>query len=57
MVRLTLYLIEMPFKTFANIADPDQAAFVCKCDGYDPTLVDLTSNVFIICTNCRPESL
>ena len=25
---LTLYLIEMPFKAFANRADPDQAALV-----------------------------
>ena len=25
---LTLYLIEMPFNTFANRADPDQAALV-----------------------------
>ena len=26
--HLTLYLIEMPFNTFANRADPDQTALV-----------------------------
>ena len=26
--QLTLYLIETPFSTFANTADPDQAALV-----------------------------
>ena len=27
-LELTLHLIEMPFNTFANRADPDQAALV-----------------------------
>ena len=56
---LTLYLIERPFKAFANRADPDQAALVrsgstlfaygnmIRCD---PTLVDLTSNFSVLCT-------
>ena len=51
-----LYLIETSFNTFANRADPDQAALLrvpdqgllCLLNGnmirYDPTLVDLTSN-------------
>ena len=55
-----LYLIETPFKTFANREDPDQAALVrAACSGstlfvyenmiiYDPTLVDLTSNFSVI---------
>ena len=59
---LTLYLIEIPFNTFANRADPDQAALVrAAWSGstlfgygyrirYDPTLVDLTSNLFYIQT-------
>ena len=29
---LTLYLIEMPFKAFANRADPDQAALIRAVD-------------------------
>ena len=48
---LTLYLIEMPFNTFANRADPDQAALnraawsgstlfaYGNMIRYDPTLV------------------
>ena len=28
LIRLTLYLIEMPFNAFVNRADPDQAALV-----------------------------
>ena len=49
---LTLYLIETPFNTFANRADPDQAALVddsvClwQYDISDPIQVDLTSNFF-----------
>ena len=51
--------------TFANRADPDQAALIrAACSGStlfayingnmiisDPTLVDLTSNFFVLCTN------
>ena len=59
---LTLYLIEMPFNTFENREDPDQAAFVraawseSPLFAYgnmirnDPTLVDLTSNFFVLST-------
>ena len=57
----------MPFNAFANRSDPDQAALVraksclirvysvClwKCDISDPTLVDLTSNVFVLYTNMK----
>ena len=55
---LTLYLIYMPFNTFANRVDPDQAALTrAAWSGsalfaygnmikYDDTLVDLTSNFF-----------
>ena len=62
---LTLDLIEMPFNTFANRADPDQAALVRAVRSgstlfahgnmirYDPTLVDLTSNFFVRCTNVK----
>ena len=61
----TLYLTEMPFNTFANRANPNQAALVrAAWSGstlfaygntmrYDPTLVDLTSNFFVLCTNVR----
>ena len=49
LIELTHYLIETPFKAFANSVDPD------ACSGstlfaygnmmcYDPTLVGLTSN-------------
>ena len=60
---LTLYLIEMPFKAFANRADPDQAALVGAALSvstlfaygnmirYDRILVDLTSIFFVLCTN------
>ena len=51
---LTHYLIETPFNTFANRADPDQAALVSSClfayghmIRYDHTLEDLTCNFFI----------
>ena len=54
---LTIYLIETPFNTFANGADSDQAALTLFAYGniirYDPTLVDLTSNFFILCTNAK----
>ena len=66
---LILYLIEVPFDTFANRADPDQAALVRPvCSGsslfaygnmirYDPTPVDLTSNFFVLYTMYKHESL
>ena len=52
--------IEVPFNAFANRADPDQAALVRVASSgstlfaygnmirYDPTLVDLTSNFFVL---------
>ena len=62
-IYLTLYLIETPFNAFANRAGPDQAALVrttwsgstlfaygWKYDISDPTIVDLTSNFFALCT-------
>ena len=57
--------MEVPFDTFANWADPDQAALVRaawsvstlfaygKLIRYDPTLVNLTSNFFVLCTNVK----
>ena len=57
-----LPLIDTPFNTFANRANQDQAALVRAAIsgpilfaygniiGYDPTLVDLTSNIFVLCT-------
>ena len=62
---LTLYLIEAPFDAFANWADPDQAALIrAAWSGstlfaygtmirYDPTLVGLTSNFFVLCTDMK----
>ena len=59
---LTLYLIERPFNAFANRADPDQLELqdegqLClikwKYDISDPTLADLTSNFFVLCTNMK----
>ena len=53
------------FNTFANRAEPDQIALVrAAWSGstlyaygdmirYDPTLVDLTSNFFVLCTNMK----
>ena len=58
-------LIEMPFNTFTNRVDPDQAALLrAALSGstlfangnmirYDPTLVDLTSYFFVLCTNVK----
>ena len=55
----------MPFDTFANRADPDQAALIRAAQSgstlfaygnmirYNPTLEDLTSNFFVICTNLK----
>ena len=51
-VVLTLYLIETPFNTFANRADPDQAALLGAAWS-GPTLfalVDLT-NFLLLCSN------
>ena len=57
----------MPFNTFANRADPDQAALVRAAQSgstqfaygntirYDPSQVNLTSNFFVLCT--KHESL
>ena len=62
---LTFYLIDS-FNTFTNRADPDQAALAKlvraarsgptlfaygKMIRYDPTLVELTSYFFVLCTN------
>ena len=59
-------VISLPHRdAFANRADPDQAALVrAALSGstlfaygnminYDPTLVDLTSNFFVQCTNVK----
>ena len=54
----TLYLIEMPFNAFANRVDPDFKSCLTGCSlfaygnmiRYDPTLVDLTSDFFVLCT-------
>ena len=56
---LALYLIETPCNTFANREDSDQAALVraarsgstlfMEYDISDPTLVNLTSNFFVLC--------
>ena len=57
---LTLYLIGTPFITFANRADPDQAALTgstlfayVNMIRYDPTLLDLTNNFFVQSTNVK----
>ena len=39
------------FNTFANRADPDQAALVRNTIRYDPALMDPTSNLFVLSTN------
>ena len=51
-------LIETPFNAFANRTNPDQAAlsgFTLFAYGnmirYDPSLMDLASNFFVLCTN------
>ena len=44
------------FDTFSNRADPDQAAperAYGNMIRYDPKLVDLTSNFFVLCTNVK----
>ena len=61
---LILYLIEMPFNAFANKADPDRAAlvklpdqalicFLLKYDTSDPTLLNLTDNLFVLCSKMK----
>ena len=61
---LTIHLIEMHFETFANRADPDQAALVrAAWSGSTlllmgmirnaPTLTDLTSNFFVLCSSLK----
>ena len=55
LVSLTLYLIEKPFNAFVNRAVSDQIRVYYNClwkyDISDPTLVDLTSNIFVLYTN------
>ena len=57
---LTIYILETPFNAFANSADSDQAALRAAWSGsalfahgnmirYDPTLVDRTSKLFVLC--------
>ena len=63
-VKLTLYLMATPFNNFANRVNLNRAAVVelpdhgllgClwKYDISDPTLVDLISNFFVLCTNTK----
>ena len=51
-VILTLYLIETPFYTFAKRAEPGSTLFALGNISV-PTLVDLTSNFFVLCTNIK----
>ena len=61
LVSLTLYLIETPFITFANRADPGHksclirvySVILLKYDISDPTQQDLTNNFFVLCTNLK----
>ena len=60
---LTLYLIETPSSTSANRADHGQAVLIRsaslgstlfayeKMIRYDPALVDVTSKLFVLCTD------
>ena len=51
------HIIETLFNTFANKADtdlPDQGPL--SKIRYDPTLVDLTSNFFVLCSNQKALS-
>ena len=57
---LTLYLIETPLNTFVNRSNPDQAALIRatlfaygNIIRYDTTLVDLTSNFFVLHTSMK----
>ena len=53
---LSLELLS-PFNTFANRANPDQAALIRSAfmenDIADPILVELTSNFFVLCTTMK----
>ena len=63
------YLIETPFNTFENRPDTDLASLTrVTCSGstlfayqnmiiYVPTLVDLTSNLFVYSRNCLKRPL
>ena len=65
MKRLTLYLIVTPIYALANRADSDQAALVRAARSgsnlfayinmirYEPTLMNLTTNFFVLCTNVK----
>ena len=55
---VTLYLIGTTFNSLVNRADPDQATLIrvysvsLENMAYsDPTLVDLTSTFFVLCTS------
>ena len=61
---MSFFLSLTPFSTLANREDPDQAALVrsqirvysfClwEYDIFDPTLMDLKSNFFVLCTNMK----
>ena len=64
-----MYLIETPLNTSENRPDTDQAALTrVTCSGstlfayqntiiYDPTLVDLTSNLFVYSRTCLKRPL
>ena len=58
-INSTFAHIETHFNTFANRADPDQAALIRAATLYGiviryyPTLVDLTSNFFVLCANMK----
>ena len=66
-ILFTFYSIKTPFNTFANRADPDQAALLRATGSgstlfayenmirIDPTLVDLTSTFFVLCTNVKVD--
>ena len=64
-VSKPVYLIETLINAFENRAEPGQAALVRSGPTlfayrntirYDPTLVDLTSNFFVLCT-CKIQGL
>ena len=59
---LALLIMEAPSDTFTNRADTDQEALISPgstlfangtMSRYDPTLVGLTSNFFVLCTNMK----
>ena len=59
MMVITFYLIETPVNSFVNKAETEQACLIGSTlfaygnIRYDPTLVDLTSNFFVLCTNMK----